>query len=114
MPIGEPLVRLKMPNSLFTFYTAPLAPAGLRVDIKTVEFINRDETNSSRIWLYLVEFGDVAGEDNGLIQGTEQWKVPAGRNLEKDTWKVLKPGGMIQGYSDGSVTLFVDGAIWTI
>ena len=112
MAIGEPLVRLKMPNAMFTFYTAPASPAAIRIDIRSITFANKDEDVRPRVWLYLVSVGDSPSEDNGLIEGTEQWRVPEGRNIDYDTWKVLKPGGTIQGYSDGNVTLFIDGAVW--
>lgn len=112
MSIGEPLVRIDMPNVLTLLYTAPSFSVNTRIDIKSITFVNRDEGNKPRIWLYLVESGGVADNSNIIIPGTEQWKVPEGRNIDYDTWKVLKPGATIWGYTDGNVTLFVDGAVW--
>ena len=97
-----------MPAALGTLYTVPKAK---RFEIRSITGVNRDGTNAADWYVYLVADGDTAGDENVLIPGTTQWEIPAGRNIDYETWKVLDAETTIQGYSTGQVTIHIDGAL---
>jgi len=108
MSIGGNAVRATLSSTLSTLYTVP---NGKKYEIRSITVVNRDEKLDAKWWLYLVASGGTAGDSNVLIPGTSQWSVPAGQNIDYDTWKVLTAAQMIQGYASGSVTLHIDGAL---
>jgi len=108
MSIGRNAVRMEMPVALGELYAVPTAK---RFEIRSITAVNRDDSVSAKWYVYLVEDGDTADNSNILIPGTTQWEIPAGRNIDYETWKVLGSKATIQGYSPGSVTIHIDGAL---
>ena len=108
MSFGANAVRTTLSTTLATLYTVPTAKI---FDIRCITVVNRDENNAALWWLYLVASGGSADNTNILIPGTSQWEIPAGKNIDYDTWKVLSAGQTIQGYCNGSCTIHIDGAL---
>lgn len=111
MAIGSGIYRGNLPKVNTLLFTVP--SGATKCDVRSITAVNRSETTEAKWWLYLVDPSGTAGDDNVLIPGTKQWKVPAGQNIDYDTWKVLLPGATIWGYTDGDVTLHIDGAVRT-
>jgi len=109
MAISENLVKAALPNALTTLRTV-VGVGTTREIIRYITIHNRSETQPLRWWFYIVSAGDVADSSNSLVSGQRQWRVPPGKNVDYNTWKVLNPGDMIQAYCDGDATIFVDGA----
>jgi len=107
MSIGRNAVRQLLPNVLTTLYTCPGAKY---FQIRSITVVNQSETTRLNWHLYLVPSGDTAGTANVLVSGTTQWEVPAGKNIDYDTWQSLKPGDTIQGYCDGTASIHINGA----
>ena len=107
MSIGRNAVRATLPNVLTTLYTCPGAKY---FQVSSITVVNQDENNKLTWYLYIVPNGDTAGTANALVLGTKQWDVPAGKNIDYDTWKSLETGDTIQGYCDGTASIHIDGA----
>jgi len=104
MSIGKNIVRQNMPGSLTVLHTVPVAK---KTEIRSITACNNDEDNSAIWFLYLRPSG---GSLVSLVPGTVQWVVPAGENIDYETWKVLGAGDTIEGYSPGNIDLHIDGA----
>ena len=103
MSIGKNLVRTTMPSSLEVLHTVPIAKKN---EIRSITACNKDETSDATWYLYIRTGGSLVA----LIPGTVQWKIPMGRNIDYETWKVLSAGDTIEGYAAGSVDIHIDGA----
>jgi len=108
MSIGRNAYRGTLPTTLTTLYTCP---AGKYFQVRAITVVNQDEDRALKWYLYLVPSGDTAGTANMLIPGTRQWTVPAGKNIDYDTWKSLSSDDTIQGYCDGTASIHIDGAL---
>lgn len=108
MSITRNLVRQVLPGALGTLYTVPNAKRAL---VSCITGVNTNTAAASDWFVYLVPSGDAAGVANAIIPGTAQSNIPAGKNLDYDTFKVLNPGDTIEGFSNGTVTIHIDGAV---
>lgn len=97
-------VRQSLGTTNATLYTVP---SGLTAEIKQISIINRGSIDA-KVYLYLVDSGDSAGNENVFLPG---WTIEKLSNIEYGTWQVLLQGGTIQGYSNGSVTLHISGMV---
>jgi hypothetical protein len=97
-----------LPTTLTTLYTCP---NGRYFQIRSITVVNQDDSNELTWYLYIVPSGDSAASANLLVPGTKQWNVPAGKNIDYDTWKSLSPSDSIQGYCNGTASIHIDGAL---
>ena len=108
MSIGRNAIRVSLTGVLAAHYTVPPAK---RFEIRSITGVNQDATDSS--WeVYLAPAGVAAGNSNILVPPTTEWEIPAGYNIDYETWKVLDEGGKIWAKTGGTlVTLHIDGAL---
>ena len=108
MSIGRNAVRRLLPNVNTLLYTVPGAKY---FQVRSITVVNQDEDTPLTWYLYLVPDGDSASTANVLVPGTTQWRVPAGKNIDYDTWKSLDEDDEIWGYCDGTASIHIDGAL---